>query len=140
MSTPVSGPGPFSKRTDMGQKRYDIPNADYGEQKSYQQLQAGAPMAAQGGLPPGTDFNSLFGNAADRIIPLNAESNQPNTPVTDGAELGAGAGLDVLGLSNPDDETKAKLAAWLPALEYLANQPGSSTAARNAIRRAKAGL
>lgn len=133
MGTPVSGPGPYSRRTDMGQKQYDIPNADYGEQKAYQAQQSGAPMANSGGM----DFASIFGNAADRVIPMGQESGQPGTPVTDGAALGMGAGVEAMGFGNPNQQSAAQMASWLPALEMMANSPASSAAARAAIRRAK---
>lgn len=136
MGTPVSGPGAFSRRTDMGQKKMDIPNADYGEQKAYQAQQGGAPMAQSGGM----DFASVFGNAADRVIPMGQESGQPNTPVTDGAALGMGAGVEAMGFQNPNQQSAAQVASWLPALEIMANKPGSSAAARAAIRRAKSQL
>ncbi len=137
MTTPVSGPGPYSQRTDLGQKRFDVPNADYGEQKAYQALQAGAPMASSPDLS-GMDFSSMFGNPGDRVTPLNAESAQPGVPVTDGASLGAGAGVEAMQFSNPDEKSRAKLAAWLPALEHLANRPDSSSNARAMVRRIKA--
>lgn len=117
----------------MGQKKYDIPNADYGEQKAYQAQQSGAPMANSGGM----DFASIFGNAADRVIPMGQESGQPGTPVTDGAALGMGAGVEAMGLGNPNQQSAAQMASWLPALEMMANSPASSAAARAAIRRAK---
>lgn len=133
MTTPVSGPGPFSQRTDKQPIR-DIPNADYGEQSAFRGLQAAAPLAADNGQVQqamgGPDFSNLIG--------LNEPSQQPNTPVTDGANSGPGADMSALGLGNPDDQQRALLTSYLPALEFLANQPGTSSAARNAVRRIKA--
>jgi hypothetical protein len=136
---PVSGPGKFSQRTDK-QPMQSLNNADYGEQKAYKQLQQDAPMASQPSVPAGQgmDFSSLFGNAASRVIPLGQESGMPNTPVTDGAALGPGAGPEALGLGPADAQTAAKLQAWLPALEFMANKPDSSSAARALVRRLKA--
>lgn len=139
MAIPVSGPGQFSQRTDR-QPIAQIPNADYGEQKAYKQLQQNAPMAQSSGQPQGVDFASLFGSPADRVIPIGAETGMPNTPVTDGAALGAGAGIDAMQFQNPDDQTRARLTAWLPALEFLSNRPDSSSSARALIRRIKATL
>lgn len=136
---PVSGPGRFSQRTDR-QPMAQLPNADYGEQKAYKQLQQDAPMASSSQLPPGTDFSSLFGSAASRVIPMNQESGMPGVPVTDGAELGAGSGIEALGLQPEDAKTNATLAAWLPAWEAMANKPDSSSAARALVRKTKAGL
>lgn len=130
MAIPVSGPGRFSKRTD--QPARDLPNPDYGEGKAYKQLEQGAPMAQSPALPPGTDFASLFGNPADRVTPLSAPSAQPNTPVTDGASLGPGAGPPVV-----NDEQAQRLLAYMPFLEWMANQPGTSDSARNLVRQMK---
>jgi len=129
VTTPVSGPGPFSQRTDR-QPMADLPNADYGEQKAFQALQSGAPLAADSGQAPGPDLSGLVG--------LGEPSQQPGTPVTDGADGGAGVGMDALGLGDPDAQSKAQLASYLPALEFMANRPGTSAAARNAVRRIKA--
>lgn len=135
---PVSGPGKFSQRTDK-QPLSSLHNADYGEQKAYKQLQQDAPMAASPGVAPnqGMDFNGMFGSPADRVIPIGQESGQPNIPVTDGASLGAGAGMDALGLQPIDAKSKAQLAAWMPALEAMANNPNSSSSARALIRKLK---
>lgn len=139
MAIPVSGPGPYSQRTDR-QPMASLPNAGYGEQKAYKQLQQDAPMAQSSGTAPSMDFASLFGNPGDRVIPIGAESGQPDVPVTDGAARGAGAGVEALGLAPEDAQAKAQMASMLPAAEFLANKPGSSAAARNMIRRMKASL
>src|ERR1051325_6380045 len=132
MAIPVSGPGKFSKRTD--QPARDLPNPDYGEGKAYKQLEQGAPMAQAPGLPGGTDFASLFGNPADRVTPLSAPSAMPNQPVTDGASLGPGAGAI---MPPQNDAQKQRIASYMPFLEWMANQPGSSDSARNLIRQMK---
>lgn len=142
MAIPVSGPGPMSQRTDR-QAIQSIPNADYGEQKAYKQLQQDAPVAQSSGMPGGggIDFASLFGNPADRVIPMGAESAQPNTPVTDGAALGAGAGTGVMGFRPPASQQDLQnLAGQLPVLEWMANQPGASWSLRNLVRNIKAQL
>lgn len=139
MSTPVSGPGRFSQRTDR-QPMAQLPNADYGEQKAFKQLQQDAPMSTGGGGVPsgGMDFASMFGDPAGRVVPLGEDSRQPGVPVTDGASMGMGAGIDALGLAPEDAQSKATTAAWLPALEAMANKPDSSSAARALIRQLKA--
>lgn len=136
---PVSGPGRFSQRTDR-QPQAQLPNADYGEQKAYKQLQQDAPMASgDSGLPTGTDFSSLFGNAASRVIPIGEESGQANTPVTAGAAMGPGPGMDALGMSqNLSAQDLAKLKPYLPVLEFMGNSTGASWAMRNLIRQVKA--
>lgn len=138
MSTPVSGPGQFSKRTDkaVSEANRSLPNADYGEQATYKDQMAGAPLANTGGQP--LNFADLFGNPAANVTPLSAESTMPDVPVTDGADAGAGAGSEVLSSSNK--VSTDYMASYLTVLEFIANQPGSSDAARNAIRQAKGNL
>lgn len=132
MGTPVSGPGEFSKRTDkaVGAANASLPNADYGEQAEYQEQLSGAPMAQA------PDFSSMFGSMADQVVGLEEDTTEPDVPVTDGAMLGPGAGPEVLS-STPQGADQAYFAAYLPALEYIANQPGSSDAARNLVRKIK---
>lgn len=135
MSTPVSGPGRFSQRTDR-QPMAQLPNADYGEQKAFKQLQQDAPMSASagGGVPSGgVDLSQLFSGAAANVIPMDGQSTQPGVPVTSGADIGPGAGLEGIG----GGPASPVMAAYLPALEFMANQPGSSDAARNLVRQIK---
>lgn len=135
MSTPVSGPGQFSKRTDkaVGQANRSLPNADYGEQAAYQEQLSGAPMAHGQGVP---DLSSMFDGAADGVVGLGEDTTMPNVPVTDGADSGPGVGSEILA-GGQSNEAIAKLRAWLPALEYMADS-GNSDAARNLIRQIQA--
>lgn len=138
MGTPVSGPGRFSKRTDKAVENANqkLPDAGYGEQKAYQEQQQGAKMASSGG--GGVDFASMFGNPAERVIPMDAPTQQVDTPVTAGAAAGPGPGMDALGLANEHEEDLKALVPYLPVLEFMANQPGASWAMRNIVRKAKA--
>ncbi len=68
-----SGPGPFSKRTDrQGAKK--LPNAAYGEQKEFQNMQAGAPMAKTP-TPQMPQINPMAG-----VVPLTAPTQRPDEP------------------------------------------------------------
>lgn len=126
MTTP-SGPGPYSQRTDR-QPRMDIPNADYGEQQAFQDLQAGAPMAADSGMAPaaqgggGPDLSGLVG--------LGEPSQRP------GEDVMTGVGAPPI---NQPAEDIANRQAWLPALAFMADQQGASWAFRNAVRKLQAG-
>ena len=133
MSTPakVSGPGKFSQRTD--QAKVDIPNADYGEQQAYQQLQSGAPMAAAPSVPggaPALNLGSLFSGAGANVVPLNAPTQRPNEPVTTAAPATAAK----------SQQDVAQLANQLPALEFMANQQNASWGFRNLVRRIKGSM
>ncbi len=135
MSTPVSGPGQFSKRTDkaVGQANRSLPNADYGEQAQYQQQLQGAPLAQDQGAP---NLSGLFGNAGANVVGLGEDTTMPDVPVTDGADSGPGAGSEVLAGGQPNPNLD-KLRAYLPALEYMADN-GNSDAARNLVRQIQA--
>lgn len=134
----VSGPGKFSQRTDkaVSAANNSLPDAGYGEQSDYQDLKSGAP---QGSSPGGSvDFASLFGDPGSRVVGLGEPSGQAGVPVTDGAAMGDGAGMEALGL---DDQRKVDLeglAPYIPVLEFMANQPGASWAMRNVVRKVKA--
>lgn len=136
---PVSGPGALSKRTDGGPGQpVRVPTGgQYGDATQLRQAQQGAPMAQS----PGGDQSSP-GLLAGLSIPtgpvFGAPSMQPDTPVTDGAATGPGAGPEALGLPVQQDQDMQALVRYLPVLEHVANQPGASAAARNMVRAIKA--
>lgn len=134
MTTP-SGPGRFSQRTDkaVGEANRSLPNADYGEQAQYQGDQQG--MQSQAPSSPSPDFASMFGSAGANVTGLGEPTAQPDTPVTDGAALGPGAGPEAL--SSTPGPSQDKLKAWLPALQYMADT-GDSDSARNLVRQIQA--
>lgn len=134
MGTPVAGPGQFSQRTDkaVGAANRQLPNADYGEQAQYQEQLQAAPMARD---VTGMNFNDLFGNPAAGVIGLGEPTQMPETPITDGADAGPGAGSEIL--SSSQRENAGLDASYIRVLEYVANQPGTSDAARNAFRNLK---
>lgn len=83
MTLPVSGPGPYSKRTDKQPVR-EVTGLPYGEGQAIQAQQQGAPMAQTDGTPP------------PEPVPFTAPSSRPNQPVTAGADAGAGPGSEIL--------------------------------------------
>lgn len=137
---PVSGPGTLSRRTDGKQPLARIPDAAYGEQKAYQEQQQGAPVAASN--PVAAAQGQVGPNI--NVIPFSVPSQQPNTPVTDGADAGEGVGLASLGLSNPDVLAAQEDTRWaadaLPILEWYANRPFASPGIRSLVRRIKGSL
>ena len=135
----VAGPGKFSKRTDrtISDANNNPPADQYGGAQDYHDVKTGAPMAQDSGSAPAMDFSSLFGNAASRVVPLNAPSQQPNTPVTAGAAAGPGVGPEALNLQSMQGQDLQNLRAYLPVLEFMANQPGASWAMRNVVRQIK---
>jgi hypothetical protein len=138
MGTPTPGPGKFSQRTDkaVSEANRNLPNAGYGEQASYQEAQQGMQQPQEVDVK-GMNFGDLFGDAASRVTPLNADTTQPDVPVTAGAATGAGPGTEALNLTDQKSEDLQQLGKWMPVLEFMANQPGASWAMRNYLRQVK---
>lgn len=134
---PVAGPGSFSQRTDkaVSNANNTLPNAGYGENADYQEIKSGAAMAKA----PGVDIGSLMGSMRPEAIGLGEPSAMEDTPVTDGAALGPGAGLEAIS-PPPEDPSASRNASWMAALMYMAEQPNSSDSARNLVRTLKANL
>lgn len=134
---PVSGPGQLSRRTDGGpggKQPVRVPTGgDYGDATQLMKLQQDAPLAAS----PGGETAAPAGLALPSGPAFGAGTEQPDTPVTAGAELGPGAGPEALGLTPPQDDDLQRLLTYLPVFEHMANQPGSSKAARNFVRSLK---
>lgn len=139
MGTPVSGPGKFSQRTDkaVSNANSTLPNAAYGENKDYQDIRSAAPMAASPGVPE--DLGALMGSMRPEAIGLGEPSQQPDVPVTDGAAVGPGAGLEAIA-PPPEDPAASRNASWMSALIYMADRPNSSDSARNLVRTLKSNL
>lgn len=128
---PVSGPGKMSRRTD-GQPLATLPDAAYGEQKTFRQDQKGAPMAEAS--PPGGPGVSPLDMS--RVTPFGAPSQFPDEPVTAGAN--AGLGPDASALGGQVDPSLQYLKENLPTLEIAANMPFASMEFRQMVRRLKA--
>lgn len=137
MTTPVaSGPGALSRRTDRGpaQKIRELPDAQYGEAATYRDLQQAAPLAQSQGaeaLPTPNPY-------ASAVVPIDADTQNPDTPITDGAALGEGAGMEALGLTAQSQQDMQRWLPYLPVLEEMANREGASWAMRNTVRQLKA--
>lgn len=89
----TSGPGKFSKRTDL-------PSAGYGEGVETAAIQQGAPLAKTPDVRPMSQ--SAMGMAPsqlERITPLYAPSQRPDEPITAGIGMGAGPGPEALGIN-----------------------------------------
>lgn len=132
---PVSGPGALSKRTDGGPgakaAAVKLPDAGYGEQRDFQAIQQGAPIAKAGS-------NTNVGQSPTPTPPpptLDAPSGRPDQPVTHGADSGPGLGMDSLGLFDPSQMAAndvTYMMKYLPTLQYMVdttpNAPTSTLA------------
>lgn len=129
----VSGPGKLSQRTDQPQQA--LPDAAYGEQKTFREIQQGAAMSAAPGPAEGPPVTPAD---LSNVVPLGAPTARPGEPVTAGAALGAGPGTEGLGLSEEDDPGVRALRNMVPALELMANMPGAGRAVKQFTRRVRA--
>lgn len=132
MTTP-SGPGQFSQRTDRAvyNANQSLPNAEYGENRDYQEQKSAAPMAGAQQTPP-MNLQQMFQGLGQEVVPLDAESQWPDVPVTDGAASGEGRGPEALG--QPENSGPGQMEAWTPALRWMADRPYSSDSARMLVR------
>lgn len=100
----------------------------YGARKAQEDAQRAVPMAA--GLPA---------PAPTQVPSLAEPSSRPDEPVTSGLPMGPGAGPEALTAFPADQSGVADLASYLPMLEFIASQPGSSPQTRQLVRRLRAG-
>lgn len=130
----VSGPGAMSRRTD-GNPAQALVDAPYGEQKTFQELQSGAPMG--GGQPASTGAPPVTPIDTAGVTPLGDPSQMPNEPITAGADVGAGPGSAALGGQVPDPAMQYSK-DLLPVLTLVANMPWASVEFRQMVRRLRA--
>jgi hypothetical protein len=88
--------------------------------------------ASAGGDAPAPGL--LAGLALPTGPAFNAPTQQPGTPVTDGAATGPGAGPEALGVPVQQDQDLQSQLRYLPVYEHMANIPGASAAMRNLVR------
>ena len=105
----TSGPGAMSRRTDGGPaskqaQRYVSGMPNYGDGQQLMDLQASAPMSASG-ISGSAPTPAAGGEAPQQPIPIDAPSQRPGEPVTQGAAAGAGAGTEVLNLPQQAQNT-----------------------------------
>jgi len=143
----VSGPGSLSQRTDGGpahkQAAKYISGLPYGQGQEMMNTQSSAPMEASTPTPNPVPM-SQTGNSSNTVtqsmpvVPLNAPDQNPNEPVTSGADAGLGPGMASLGLGSQDiaadNNFKVSLAAYMPVLMQVAARPNTSPETRNTIR------
>lgn len=89
-----SGPGAFSKRTDVGTPEMKLGSIAYGEGKDTAAIKAGAPLAKTGDVTPSQAPNVPMQQL--EVTPLFAPSQRPDEPITTGINRGAGAGEEAL--------------------------------------------
>lgn len=121
----ASGPGKFSKRTDL-------PSSYYGEGVETSAIKAGAPLSTTPDVK-GTPASAVRQAA---LTPLYAPTERPDTPVTEGIDMGAGAGSEALMMRQEDDTNfRTAISEYMPVLNFISDQPNTSPETRAAIKR-----
>ena len=91
----VSGPGTFSKRTDL-------PSSYYGEGVETAAIKSGAPLATTPDVKP------------EPITELYAPTQRPEEPITAGIDRGPGPGSSALMMAKSSEKLSDTLAKMLP--------------------------
>lgn len=136
----------YSNRTDLQSVKV-APGQQYGKGAAQRAAQEAVPMAGRptmpaGGAPaaPPTGRPPSPGPQPGDLTPLDAPSTRPNEPVTTGLSVGAGAGPEALGPLADKTDGIDDLAQYLPMLEFIASQPGSSGQTRNFVRQLRGSI
>ena len=125
----VSGPGKYAKRTDRAPSEY------YGQTSGDAEIASGAPLAKTPDTRPTTMTELRSATPATPVTPLYAPTQEPDVPVTNGVDVGAGMGSEALALRKPDDTNfRANIQAYKPVLAYVADLPSTSPETRTIIR------
>ena len=126
----TSGPGRFSKRTDI-----NPPSEYYGQKVEDKAIKAGAPLATSPDIRPLPASQVRDAATSAPVTPLFAPTERPAEPVTNGVNIGDGAGAEALAMRQPDDTNfRSAIQSAKPVLAFIADQPNTSPETRAAIR------
>lgn len=103
----ASGPGKFSKRTDM-----DLGSIAYGEGQETAMLNTAAPKATTRGIAD--DVGGRPRNPLTPVTPLFAETQKATEDIMTGSAMGPGAGPEALMMKKTSVKTSDTLAPLLP--------------------------
>jgi hypothetical protein len=119
---------PVSSMNNRQRTPGDVPGApQYGQGQMMEQASRQIPREpAQPPRPPAERRQ-----ARPTAVPLTDPTAFPDEPVTAGAPFGAGAGPASLGQQAFEDNQN--MAKYLPALEFMANDPDSSSTLRGYV-------
>lgn len=132
----VSGPGAMSQRTDRPQ--VEALGEGYGDQVAMKDLRAQSPVQ------PGrkTTVQPSRGGGSQpppSVVPFGADSMEPDVPVTDGAAVGPGAGLESLNLpGTPAEMARADVAnmhpGFIEAMVRASTRDGATPSFKKYVR------
>ena len=107
----VSGPGPYAKRTDLAYK-----SQSYGDGVAYDAAKSGAPLETAQKSPMLSQAPQVLAGAmpAPSGVGLFEPTQRPNEPITQGVDVGAGAGSNVLAMAKSSEKLSDTLVKMLP--------------------------
>ena len=105
----ASGPGKFSKRTDMS-----LGSTSYGEGAETAALNTAAPKSKTRGIAD--DVGGRPANPVSQVpvTPLYAPSQRPEEPITNGINMGPGEGSSALMMAKSNEKLSDTLAKMIP--------------------------
>lgn len=110
----VSGPGSYSKRTDVGTPEMKMGSIAYGEGVETQAIKSGAPLSKTADTRPAPASEVRSAATQNPTIGLFDESQRKDEPITSGIDRGAGAGANALGMKKVQVKLSDSLATMLP--------------------------
>ena len=107
----ASGPGKYSKRTDMS-----LGSTSYGEGGETAALNTAAPKSKTRGIADDVGGRPTSTNVISEtpVTPLFAPSERPEEPITNGIDIGPGAGSSALMMAKSNEKLSDTLAKMIP--------------------------
>jgi hypothetical protein len=110
-------------------------STSYGEGGETASLNTAAPKSKTRGIADNVGGRPANPMAQTPVTPLFAPSQRPEEPITNGIDMGDGAGSEALAMRQPDDTNfRASIASYMPVLAYISDLPNTSPETRKAIR------
>ena len=106
----VSGPGKYSVRTD----KLSMGSTAYGEGVETSAIKSGAPLSTTPDQRPMPAAEVRDAAMQAPVTELFAPTQRPNTPITNGIDMGPGAGSEVLMMTKSGEKLSDVLAKMLP--------------------------
>jgi hypothetical protein len=107
----VSGPGPYAKRTDLAYQ-----SESYGDGVAYDAAKSGAPLERAPKSPKLSEAPQVLAASmpAPSGVGLFEPTQRPNEPITQGVNVGSGAGSEVLTMAKSSEKLSDVLVKMLP--------------------------
>ena len=105
----ASGPGKFSKRTDMS-----LGSTSYGEGGETAALNTAAPKSKTRGVADDVGGRPTSVIPEVPVTPLFAPSERPDEPITNGIDMGPGEGSSALMMAKSNEKLSDTLAKMIP--------------------------